>query len=174
MTNLTVRNRFAGDLLDLREDFDRIFHQFYKPQGYPAPAAENYFAVVPIQTWIDTEGKQLHLSVPLPGIKPEALNVTLHGNQLTVSGEWQDQKGESGKKYLAREFYFDRFERLIQLPDGIDAGRLTAELKDGVLEITAPFAAASLPKKIEVKGTQKDKNAPETAVAAAQGKGGAK
>ena len=50
----------------------------------------------------------------------------------------------------------------------------TAELKDGVLEITAPFAAASLPKKIEVKGTQKDKNAPETAAAAAQGKGGAK
>lgn len=152
MTHLTVGNRVAGDLLDLREGFDRIFHQIFKSQGYPVAAAENYFAVVPpIQTWIDTNRKEFHVSLPLPGIRPEALNVTFQGKQLIVSGEWEDPKNESGKKYFAREFYFDRFERMIDIPEGVDTEKLTAELTNGVLEIMAPMIPAALPRKIEVK-----------------------
>ena len=165
MTNLTVRNRVSRDVLDLREDFERMLRQFFKSAVYPVAAAENYFAVVPpIQTWIDAERKEFRVSVPLPGIKAEALNVSLQGNELTVSGEWQDQKSESEKKFLAREFYFDRFERTIGLPDGVDTEKLTCELKNGVLKITAPM----IPRKIEVKEVQ-DKNIPAKAAAASGG-----
>jgi len=169
MANLGVRNRMAGHVSDVRDDFERMFHQIFKSRDYPVAAAENYFAVVPpIQTWIDAERKEFRVSVPLPGIKAEALNVSLQGNELTVSGEWQDQKSESGKKFLAREFYFDRFARTIGLPDGVDTEKLTCELKNGVLEITAPMIPAALPRKIEVKEVQ-DKNIPAKAAAASGG-----
>jgi HSP20 family molecular chaperone IbpA len=50
-----------------------------------------------------------------------------------------------------RELSCDHFIRTITLPDGVDGEKMTAELKDGLLEIRAPIAAAALPKKIPVK-----------------------
>lgn len=155
MANLTVGKHVGSDLTGLRQDFERIFNHFFGSHSYPVAAAENYFATVPpIETWIDTDNKEFHVSAPLPGVKPEDLNVSVQGNEVTFSGERAQQKGESGKTYFNREFYFDRFERAVRLPDGVEIDKLTAQFKDGVLEIAAPMASASLPRKIEVKQVQ--------------------
>jgi len=149
MTNLTVREHLANDLLDLKHDFDHVFHRIFKHHAFSVESAETFFAVAPpFESWVDTEGKQFHLSVPVPGVKPEALNIILQSKQLTFSGELKQRKE---KDYLGREVSYDRFVRTVTLPDGVDGEKLTAELKDGILEITAPIAAAALPKKIEVK-----------------------
>lgn len=154
MSNLIVRKHVADDLADLKQDFERVFNQIFG-HHYPAAAAQNYFAMVPpIETWVDTDKKEFHVSAPLPGVKPEELNVVVQGNDLTFSGERANQKNESGKAYFNREFYFDRFERGVRLPEGAETDKLTAQLKDGVLEITVPVAAAALPRKIEVKLVQ--------------------
>jgi HSP20 family protein len=152
MANLTVREHVVSDLLDLKQQFENAFHHIFKHHIYPTAPAETFFAVVPpIETWIDTEDKEFHLSVPLPGIKPEALNITLQGNRLTFSGEHKEEEEKTAKNYLEREFSYDRFVRTVTLPDGVDGEKMTAELKDGILEITAPIAAAALPKKIPVE-----------------------
>jgi HSP20 family protein len=83
-------------------------------------------------------------------MKPEALNITLHGKSLTFSGEQKKEEHEKEKNYLQREFSYDRFVRTVTLPDGVDGEKMTAELKDGILEITAMIAASALPKKIAV------------------------
>jgi HSP20 family protein len=152
VANLTVREHMASDLLDLKQDFERVFHHLFKHHVHPVGSAETFFAVVPpIETWVDTEDKEFHLSMALPGIKPEALNITLQGNLLTFTGEQKQEEAKSTKNYLQREFSYDRFLRNVTLPDGVDGEKMTAELKDGILEITAPIAAAALPKKIAVK-----------------------
>jgi HSP20 family protein len=52
---------------------------------------------------------------------------------------------------LHEEISYGAFERTFTMPDGVDADKLSAEYKDGVLEITAPVAASALPRRIEVK-----------------------
>jgi HSP20 family protein len=100
---------------------------------------------------MDAEDKEFHLTMPLPGIKPEELNIILQGNRLTFSGEKKEEEDKTGKKYSEREFSYSHFVRTVTLPDGVDGEKISAQLNDGILEITAPFAASALPKKIEVK-----------------------
>jgi len=61
--------------------------------------------------------------------------------------------------YLRREITYGSFERLIELPEGVDKDKLTAEYRNGVLEMTAPISAAALPRKIEVKSLPSAKGA---------------
>lgn len=151
MASLTVKEQLRSDLIDLKQDFVRDFDHIFKPHAQPT-GQEAFSAVVPpIETWIDTEDNEFHLTMPLPGIKPEALKITLEGKQLTFTGEQKQEEDKSTKKYLEREISYGRFARTVNLPDGVDGEKMTAELKDGILEITAPIAVAALPKKIEVK-----------------------
>ena len=155
MANLNLRDHVANELLDLKQEFERVFHHVFMHHVLPA-RTESVFAVIPpIESWVDTEDKEFHLSMMVPGIKPEALNITLQGNRLTLTGEHEEEKEQKpAKNYLDREFSYDHFARTITLPDGVEGEKLTAELKDGVLEITAPIAAAALPKKIQVKHSE--------------------
>jgi HSP20 family protein len=152
MSSLTVREHVLNDFLSLKEDFERVFHHIFRQHLHPTQGNGAWFAVVPpIESWIDTADKKFHLSVPFPGIKPEALNVTIQGNILTFTGEQEKEDDKSTKNYIEREFSYGRFTRSITLPDGVDGEKLTAELKDGILEISAPIDNAVLPKKVEVK-----------------------
>jgi len=152
MANLTVREHLASDLLDLKQDFERAFHRILKHHAYSTGSRETFFTVIPpIESWVDTEDKQFHLTIAVPGMKPEGLNIILQGKQLTFSGEQKQEEEKNEKGYLEREFSYGRFARTVTLPDGVDGDKLTAQLKDGILEITAPIAAEALPKKIEVK-----------------------
>lgn len=152
MADLTVRGTVAGDLFDLRREFERVFHRFFRPHFHSAESTETLLAVAPpIETWMDAQDKEFHLSVPLPGVKPEELNIILQGNRLTFSGEKKEEVDKTGKKYLEREFSYGQFVRTVTLPDGVDGEKITAKLSDGILEISAPIAASALPKKIEVK-----------------------
>jgi HSP20 family protein len=109
--------------------------------GRTIRAAESLLAVVPpIETWTDTEDKEFHISVPVPGMKAESLNVILHGKHLTLCGEQKEE-----------EYSCNTLHRTMTLPDGVEGDKMTAELKDGILQITAPIAARAVPKKIEVK-----------------------
>jgi HSP20 family protein len=53
-----------------------------------------------------------------------------------------------------REWMYDSFEREIALPEGVDRDKVSAEYRNGMLEITAPISAAALPRRVEVKGSQ--------------------
>lgn len=149
MSNLVVQENILDKLADLRQEFDRVFDHFLnRPASVAARPGTLMTVVPPIETWVDAEDKEFHLSMPLPGLKPEEINVNLQGNRLTFSGI---QKEEQDKDYLEREFLFRHFLRTVTLPDGTEGEKLTAELKDGILEITAPIAASALPRKVEIK-----------------------
>ena len=163
MANLNLREHAVNELLDLKQDFERVFHHVFKHHLFPARTESVFAAIPPIESWVDTEDKEFHLSMIVRGIKPEALNITLQGNRLTLTGEHQEEKEQkTAKNYLDREFSYDQFARTITLPEGIDTEKLTAELQDGVLEITAPISAAALPKKVPVKHNEPTKE-PEPA-----------
>ncbi|NOT53238.1 MAG: Hsp20/alpha crystallin family protein [Deltaproteobacteria bacterium] len=91
-------------------------------------------------------------SVELPGLSPEAVEVEVKDNTLTVKGERKDEVLKEGHRYLHRERPAGRFARVFRLSKPVNADGVTAAYKDGVLAVTVPFRAEAKPRKIVVQG----------------------
>lgn len=152
MLGLFEPRNFYRDLFDFRRDFDEIFHRMIG--ATPAPAGtqtyEGFFAP-PIEALTDTEAKKFFLRVAVPGVEPKEVKIEVQGNVLRVSGERKHTEEKKEVSYHQREFTYGSFQRVLTLPDGVDAEKLIAEFNNGVLELTAPLAAAALPRRIEIK-----------------------
>jgi len=90
------------------------------------------------------------VTVELPGMKKEDIAISLHDGVLTVTGERKHEfEGEEGKTFRS-ERYFGKFQRSVTLPARVDASKVTASYKDGILSITLPKAEEAKPRHIEV------------------------
>jgi HSP20 family protein len=139
-------------LFDFRRDFDNLFSGMLADTGQRGRRVESLLvAVPPIEAWVDPKDKKYHLSVALAGVDPQEVQINLQGNTLTVSGEHKSGNEKKDANYLHREFSYEQFERLIDLPEAVDTQKLTAQYNNGVLEIVAPLKAEALPKQIEIK-----------------------
>lgn len=90
------------------------------------------------------------LRADLPGVKPEAVDVTFEDGVLTIAGKI-DPRGPASGRFLLREYGVGDFARSLRLGPGIDSGKIAAELKGGVLTLTLPKAEAVKPRKIAVR-----------------------
>jgi HSP20 family molecular chaperone IbpA len=152
MADLARRDSIFDRLFDFRRDFDEIFtHILPASASAGARPPRMLVAVPPIEAWVDNQEKKFHLSVALAGVDPKEVQVNVRGNNLTVSGEHKTEQEKKDRDYLQREFAYDRFERTITLPEGLDIEKMTAALNNGVLEITAPLSSAALSRQIEIK-----------------------
>ena len=160
MANLAKRQHMFNELFDLRSSFDHLMNRFLNHSTSTEDrSAKLIFAVPPIEAWVDNEKKEYHLSIAVPGIDPKEVQLNLHGHNLTVTGEHKSSEEKKEADYLEQEFSYDRFARTIVLPEGVEADKLTAEHKNGVLEVTAPLSESALAKKIEIKTSAKAKGA---------------
>ena len=94
------------------------------------------------------------LSAELPGVEPATVDVGFEQNVLTIKGSRPAPVGGSDQgevKPLSRERRYGAFERSIRFPDSVDADRITATFRHGVLTIEVPKARAALARKIEVQ-----------------------
>jgi HSP20 family protein len=106
-----------------------------------------------VEAFVDKEGKKYVCRVTLPGIEAKDVQVHAQGNLLTIHGERKFTRKTKEVELMEQEVTYGLFDRTITLPEGVIAEKLTAEYVNGVLEITAPIAAAALPRKIEIKTT---------------------
>ena len=86
----------------------------------------------------------------LPGVKKEAVKITLENNLLTLRGEKSLPESSTEQSYHLRETSYGKFERSFRLGEGIDRQNLKAEYKDGVLEVTLPKTKESLRREIAI------------------------
>jgi HSP20 family protein len=89
--------------------------------------------------------------VEVPGVDPKDLNIDVTGNMLTVSGEKSQTQEDKGRNYRYSERRWGSFRRSVQLPSAVDADKVDASYKDGVLNITLPKHPEARPRRIEVK-----------------------
>jgi HSP20 family protein len=159
MTKLIRRDDPFAQLFDLRRDFDEMFRRF--STGWPwAERLERATSFAPaIEAWIDRKENKYHLRAEMPAVDPNKVELCVQGNTLTLSAERKAQEEKKEADYLDQEFAYGCFERTIMLPEGVDADKLTAEYKDGVLDIVAPVAATAMPRKIEITALPKAKGA---------------
>ena len=140
-----------GTLLPARTDrlpFDRLFEDLF--EGFaPAPWSGNGAHLPAINSWEDE--KNYYVEADLPGFTEKEIEVSVLGNELKLEGT-RETKHEESTKFHRRERFTGKVARLLRFPVDIDAGKIDATFKNGVLSITLPKAQAALPRKIEVKG----------------------
>jgi HSP20 family protein len=87
----------------------------------------------------------------VPGMTKENVQVSITEDALTLKGEMKEEEKKEDKNYHRREFRYGAFTRTIPLPMAVQADKATAQLKDGVLEITIPKSEQTKVKEIPVK-----------------------
>lgn len=92
--------------------------------------------------------------IDVPGIDPKDVELTLQNDVLVVRGErhTETEKTDDTGSVLRREVWSGRFERAVRLPGGIEAGKVKARGKDGVLTVTLPKAKEHIGRRIVVEG----------------------
>jgi len=97
------------------------------------------------------EAKEVIVKAELPGIRKKDLDIRLDGDILTIKAEKKEEKETKEDTYHARERRFGRYVRHITLPTRVDAEKVTATLKKGLLVVKLPKAEGSGAKQIEIK-----------------------
>ena len=87
--------------------------------------------------------------IELPGMRKEDIEISLHDAMLTIAGE-RKMETPGGEKAERSERYIGKFRRSITLPTRVDANKVSATHKDGILTVTLPKAEEAKPKQIQV------------------------
>jgi HSP20 family protein len=110
-------------------------------------------AYVPTYPAINITGdeKQTVLTAEVPGVKKEDVKIVFEKNVLTISGERKPYELPENSRVWLNEMRVRNFERSIEFDHDVDADKISAEIKDGLLRIVLPKTEASQPRPIQVK-----------------------
>ena len=92
------------------------------------------------------EGACYEITIELPGVKPEDIEVSARDGALTVKGEKRAERAVQGKSYFFSEREYGAFQRTFRLPPDADEDRIEAEFRDGVLTLKIAKAVETEPK----------------------------
>jgi HSP20 family protein len=149
----------------LRNQVDRLFHDFQTgflqaPFLRPFPDIESFwrrdfgFSVTPAIDIVEKD-KAFEVTAELPGLDAKDIDVQLANGMLTIKGEKQEEKEEKTKDRYVSERRYGSFRRSVQLPASVDAGKIEANYKSGILTVTLPKSAEAQKKQTVIPITTK-------------------
>ncbi len=133
---------------DLQADLDSFFGNSlisYSPSNQ-GTLTSNWLP----STDIHDLGNQLLVKTDLPGIDKKDLDVSVEGNTLFIRGEKKHEEATKDFGHIRSERFFGSFERALPLTEDIDASKIDASYKDGVLTVTVPRKEEAKQKQIKV------------------------
>lgn len=131
-------------LTRLHGDLDRTFSDWATNDTSSATA--DWIPAADVEEYVD----RFELFVDLPGVSAKDVEITLEAGVLTLSGERQVARPSELLSHHRRERGHGRFYRRFILPDTVDADRVKATERNGVLEVTIPKQAAAQPRRIKI------------------------
>ena len=145
MTRWTPWTELAGVHRDLDSLFNRVFGDTVRSQSVDAftPATD-----------LRRDGDTWKVSLALPGISPDKVDIDIVGRTLRVRGE---RTAEEKAEPVMSEITYGRFEREFTLPEEIDAQHVQATYRHGMLELVLPLAEGAKPHRIAVKAAPEGK-----------------
>jgi len=127
----------------LQRDMNRLFDEYTPMRLRTAPA---YPA---LNVWNSDQG--LMITAEVPGVSPEDIEISVIGDNLTLSGVRKPDEMKEGSRYHRQERGYGKFSRALRLPFPVIVEQIEATFKDGVLNIHMPRAEEDRPRKIAVK-----------------------
>jgi HSP20 family protein len=147
MRALTLRTP-ARELSSRPREFEDLLGRFFgTPVAWPSVATTGRW-MPPLESF-QRDG-ELVVRLDVPGIDPQALDISVEGDRLTVKGERKSSRDETSEGHVYREVVYGSFERSVSLPWEVDSDSVKAACKDGVLEISMKAPERAGPKKIPI------------------------
>jgi HSP20 family protein len=147
----------------LRREVDRLFEDFTL-NPFRLPLRRPAFDLEPFwqaDSWVAQPAIDLverdnafELTAEMPGLDEKNISVDVTNGVLTVKGQKEEDKVEKKQDFHLRERRFGSFVRSVRIPETVDADKIEASFKNGVLKVALPKKpeARKPTKKIEVKG----------------------
>ena len=159
----TLRSRFATPFdsafepwSDLRREIDRLFDSTLSGVR-PSVVANGMEWIPPMD--VEEQDDVIVLALELPGVDQDDVHVSVENGVLTISGEKkvsrETTQDSNGARFMERRF--GRFERMLSLPQSVDADKITASYENGVLTLKLPKSAESRRRKIQISGGTEQK-----------------
>jgi len=135
-----------ANLADIQEEMNRLFGSSLRRLGRSSFDG----AFIPAID-VAEEKDSFLVKADLPGLSKDDVSVTLQDNYLTIKGEKKHETETKEADYYRQERFSGSFSRMIELPSTVDARKIDAQFKDGVLHVRLPKAEEAKPKQIEIK-----------------------
>ena len=151
MLDRMIANEMGQTLENFRRTFDRFFEGNYptatRHLGANGNGMESYFTPAVETGWTKDD---LNLRFIVPGVSRDEVVVTIQGNQLFIRGERKAPEYAEKESTFYSGLAYGRFERVVDLPNGLELNRMQVHLQDGILDIWIPKTADMKPKKIQI------------------------
>ena len=131
-----------------RSEMDRLFDQFFDWRPFRRSFDEGDWT--PLVDVSET-GKEVIVNAEIPGMNAKDIDISLNGRVLTLRGEKKSNHEEKNENFHRIERRYGAFSRSFELPADVDANKVKATYKDGVLKISLPKTKEQSVKKIEIK-----------------------
>ena len=132
------------NILDLEKELESLFGT----DSYPANASMRHRS--PLMNVAENE-KEAVVTMELPGVARENIKIAFEGGVLSIVGERKEPQLPEGAHWVRNEMYAGTFRRDVRLAKPVNAGAVSAELKNGVLRIVLPIAEEARPREISIR-----------------------
>ena len=143
------------DLASIQSTMDRLFDQVFPTrEGLRGRVrgAQRYY----LPTDVEDTGQTYRITAPLPGFKPEEVEVTFHDGSLRISAHHSGETETREGTYLRREVVSGDYGRTIALPSQVQGDQIKASFQDGMLTVDVPKQPGTRPLRIAIgSGNQK-------------------
>jgi HSP20 family protein len=144
MANYVTRWDPIREAVTLREAMDRLFEDSFVPAQRRTPE-ERAFRL-PLDAYVTPE--EIVVVANMPGVKPEAVEIIIEGDTLTIKGERPAPL--ENVNYVLQERTYGKFQRTVNINVPVDADKAEAKYENGMLTLTVPKSEAVRPKTIQV------------------------
>ena len=136
------------EMVSLRDAFNTLLQDSFVRPGGADGAANGAPMTLPLDISETPEAFEVHAS--LPGVAPDDVQVTIHGDTLTIQAEVKGRTDREGQTWHLRERRAGVSRRTVTLGVPVDADRASADHEHGVLTLTLPKADSARPRQIKV------------------------
>jgi HSP20 family protein len=143
-----VEQRDPFRMSDIQGEMNRLFDSFFgRPTTTTSPSGERMWAPA-VDIWETRDS--LVLSFEIPGIRDKDVHLSITDDLLSLRGERRFDRDLKDESYHRMERVYGKFERHVQLPMPVQADKVKASYRDGVLEVMLPKAEEVKPKEIKI------------------------
>ncbi|HUR44301.1 MAG TPA: Hsp20/alpha crystallin family protein [Candidatus Saccharimonadales bacterium] len=136
-------------LSNIRDEIERMFENPYSPL---LEDNQSFFTGWGPALDLHEDKENIFVKAEVPGMKKEEIEISLHDGTLTLSGERRESTPEAGVTPIRTERFAGRFSRSVSLPSSVDADKVKATYRDGILTVVLPKAEDAKPKQIQING----------------------
>ena len=145
-----VRYRQRAPQMALQDEITQVFNRFFGNEDADTDASAVVTAQWVPRVDIKEEAERFVIYADLPGIDPQDIEIQMDKGILSIKGERRSESTTETERFSRVERRYGSFHRRFALPDSADAEGISANGRNGVLEIVIPKKPETTPRRIQV------------------------